>query len=157
MLIKVILALSLLVLFSCSVLVEERRADSCLIVDDPTGNRGTLKVNCPELSFLLFYDNSPDGRDPLILEVKGIKARRLEGKRIEPYHIQTGSYETLSGWAYEEEWKLGNYSLKGFEYYVNGGTACYEEEERATVELVRNGRRVKLLNRYWHETDCGGN
>ena len=157
MLTKVIPLASLMSVLSCSVLVEESSVDSCSVVNDPTGWHGTLRVRCPELSFTLVYDNSPDGRDPLILEVRGVEARRLSEERTDPYVVKTGDYEELEGWRYEEEWEVGSYRLKGYEYFVSGGTGCYEEEERAVVELYLGGRKLMLLDHYQEETDCGGN
>ena len=140
---------------SCSVLVEERRVASCTVVNDPTGWHGTLKVSCPDLSFTLLYDNSPDGRDPLILEVRGARARRLSQEFKDPYVLKTGDYEELEGWRYDEEWEVGGYRLTGYEYFVSGGSACYEEEERAVIELYSGDKRLTLLNHYQEETDCG--
>ncbi len=155
MLTKVI-SLGLLVgVFSCSALVEERKVDPCKVVNDPTGWHGTLKVNCPNLSFTLLYDNSPDGRDPLVLGVKGVKAERLSKNLKDPYVLRTGDYEELEGWRYEEEWRVGGYRLTGYEYFVSGGTYCYEEEERAVIELYLGDKRLKLLNHYREDTDCG--
>ncbi|WP_457600555.1 hypothetical protein [Hydrogenivirga sp.] len=155
MLTKLILLGLVGAILSCSALVEERRADSCVILDDPVGKHGTLRVNCPGLSFLLLYDNTPDGRDPLILGIKGVKAERTSGES-ESYVKRTGDYEELSGWAYREEWNVAGSRLTGFESFVNGGTACYEEEEEAKIELLMKGKRIKLLNYYGEETDCGG-
>ena len=152
--ISLALAVSLL---SCSLLVEERRAGSCRVVDDPTGWHGTLKVNCPGLSFTLLYDNSPEGRAPLILGVRGADAEKLSGKPRHPYVLRTGDYEELEGSRYEEEWRIGGYRLRGYEYFVNGGAGCYEEEERAFIELLLGDERVVLLDHYREETDCGGN
>lgn len=144
-------------LLSCSLLVEERRAGPCSVVDDPTGWHGTLRVSCPGLSFTLLYDNSPDGRAPLILEVRGTDAEKLSGELRYPYVLRTGDYEELEGSRYEEEWRVGGYRLKGYEYFVNGGAGCYEEEERAVIELLLREGRVALLDYYREETDCGGN
>ena len=157
MLTKVISIVSLPLLLSCSLLVEERKVDSCKVVDDPAGLYGNLKVSCPEVSFNLVYDNSPDGRDPLILGISSTQARRLSERRTDPYVVKTGDYEELRGWLYEEEWRVGDYIIKGYEYFVNGGTACYEEEERSVVELYLKGKKLVLLDHYREETDCGGN
>lgn len=157
MVIKVILIGTIGVLLSCSTLVDKRKADSCTVVDDPAGKHGTLRVGCPELSFTILYDNTPDGRDPLILEITGVEAKRISGKRTYPYRKETGDYELLSGWAYEEEWRVGDFKLKALEYFVNGGTGCYEEEEVAKIDLYLREERITLLDFYEEETDCGGN
>jgi len=145
------------VLLSCSALIEKRKAGPCTVVNDPAGKHGILKVDCPELRFTLLYDNTPDGRDPLILKIVGIDAKRVSEEKIHPYRKETGDYEVLSGWAYREEWKVREFKLTGFEYFVNGGTGCYEEEEVAKIDLYFGEKSVTLLDFYEEETDCGGN
>ncbi len=156
MLTKVISLGLLASVLSCSALIEERKVGSCTVVDDPVGSYGTLKVNCPELNFTLLYDNSPDGRDPLIFKIEGVDGERIQSERIEPFSMKTGDGETLSGWAYREEWRVGGHQLTAHEYFVNGGTSCYEEEERAVIKLHLKDSDIMLLNYYWEETDCGG-
>ncbi len=155
--IKVVLPALILTLTACSVLVEQRKEGSCSIKEDPTGAYGKLEVQCPDVSFLLKYDNSPDGRDGIILGIEGTESQKLSEKKQDPYIVKTGSYETLTGWAYEEVWKVGSYELRAFEYYVNGGATCYEEEEATQIKLYRNGEVITLLDFFWEETDCGGN
>ncbi len=156
MLTMVIPVTLLIGIVSCSALVEERKEDSCTVKNDPTGRHGVIEVMCSEISFKLFYDNSPDGRDPLILKVSGVEASRVYEKRTDSYILKTGDHEVLEGWRYEEVWKAGDYKLKGYEYFVSGGTACYEEEEGAVIKLLLKDREITLLDFYQEDTDCGG-
>jgi hypothetical protein len=153
-LIKVIMPLLFIWVFACAPLTEKRTVNGCRILDNPV--EGRLRVSCPDLELTLFYDNTPDGRDPAIFKVEGTEAQRLKEEKIDPYRVRTGDHEILVGWAYREEWKAGNYLLRAFEYFVNGGTACYEEEEGVKIELVKGEKSLRLLNLYQEETDCGG-
>ena len=156
MVIKVI-SLLFVSLVACAPLeVEKRSADGCKIEDRPYGKQGIVQVSCPNLSFKVIYDNMPDGRDPLILKIEGAEAKKLSEKRVEPYEVKTGDEEVLSGWAYEEEWQVNGYRLKGFEYFINGGSGCYEEEEGYRLSLLLGDEEIQVLNFYQEETDCGG-
>jgi len=107
-------------------------------------------------SVKLIFRYSPDGRDPLVLRIEGVPAERVRSEKVEPFTVKTGDHELLSGWAYKEEWQVGGYRLTAIEYFVNGGTSCYEEEEFALISLHLKGSKVELLNYYSEETDCGG-
>jgi len=157
MLTKVISLGTVVLLLSCAAHVEREKAGNCTVTRDPTGWHGKIEVSCPEVSFTLIYDNSPDGRDPLVVKIKGIKAEKVSGRFKDHYVVETGDYEELQGWRYEEEWRVGGFTLKGYEYFVSGGTACYEEEEKAVLELHLKDRKLVLLDHYREETDCGGN
>ena len=157
MVIKVISLLFVLLVACAPLEVEKRSAGSCEIEDRPYGKQGIAQVSCPELSFKVIYDNIPDGRDLLILKIEGAEAKKLSEKKVEPYEVKTGDYEVLSGWAYEEEWQVNGYRLRGFEYFTNGGSGCYEEEEGYRLSLLLEGTEVPILNFYQEDTDCGGN
>ncbi|GEM_PF-3046671 len=157
MVIKVISLLFVLLVACAPLEVEKRSAGSCEIEDRPYGKQGIAQVSCPELSFKVIYDNIPDGRDPLILRIEDAEAKKLSEKRVEPYEVKTGDEEVLSGWAYEEEWRANGHRLRGFEYFINGGSGCYEEEEGYKLSLFLEGTEVPILNFYQEDTDCGGN
>ncbi len=151
----------LALLLSCSSLtVEHRKIGPCSVTNNPYGKRGRAQVVCPDLSFTLVYDNIPDGRDPLILRISGAEGKRIHFKAVDPYRVSVGG-EVLEGWAFEERWELRKgerlYYLKGFEYFVNGGSSCYEEEEGYRVSLTLGGEEIPLVKFYAEETDCGGN
>ncbi len=153
---KVIYAGLFALALSCSSTVEVSKVNSCKVANDPVGKYGTLKVDCPDLSFTLLYDNSPDGKDGVVFGIRGVDAERKVMESLSPYSKETGDNETLTGWAYREVWQVGNHQLRAFEFFVNGGTACYEEEEGTVIELVRGDRTIKLLSFFQEETDCGG-
>ncbi len=82
-------------------------------------------------------------RDRLILEF----GRNI--KRIGPHVIITGDWERLSGYAVKEQWKLEkDIKLKGFEYFVNGGVACYEEEKAYGIVLLYKNKEIILADYY---------
>lgn len=144
-------------ILSCGGLtVEKRSVSGCDVVDRPYGREGTLSVRCRDgFSMKVFYDNIPDGRDPIVLRVEGIEGNLIKRRTIEPYSVEVGN-EILSGWAIEEEWKVGEYVLRGFEYFVNGGTSCYEEEEGYSIYLETGEKSITLAHFYQEYTDCGG-
>ncbi len=152
---RFLLFLAPVLLFGCGVMVETRKVSDCTVTDDPTGKFGKLNVVCSDLKLSILYDNIPDGRDPLILKVVHREAKKLEEEYKEPYTVLVGG-EVLEGWAYKEVWSIGRYTLEGFEYFVNGGTACYEEEEGYSIVLVKEGKRITLAKFYQEDTDCGG-
>ncbi len=143
-------------LISCAI-TEVRKSGDCKIVDIIKGEYGTLEVSCPDISFKLAYDNDLDGKDPLIRGVGLVDAKKIKGEKIDPYVVETGDHEILEGWAYKEVWQVGKYKLMGFEYFIYGGTACYEEEEAGKIDLVKEDKVIPILRLYFDETDCGGN
>ncbi len=145
-----------LLLLSCAELtVETKKIGDCTVTDHPYGWKGYVEVSCPGLRFTLHYDNIPDGRDPLVLGIEGVEAKRVSLKAGEDYEVHFAG-EVLEGWRTEEEWVLGEgFKLKGYEYFVNGGVACYEEEEAYVVTLAYRGKKITLLDYFHEETDCG--
>lgn len=155
MLIKIILLLVAFLASCASLTVETSKYEDCTLTDHPYGWKGYIEVSCPGLEFTLHYDNIPDGRDPLVLGIEGVEAKKVAFKISDPYTIHFGG-ETLEGWRLDEEWVLGEgFRLKGYEYFVNGGTYCYEEEEAYVVTLAYRGKEITLLDYFHEETDCG--
>ncbi len=145
-------------IFSCAGLeVEERKEADCRIVDRPYGREGKVEVMCPDLRFRIVYDNMPDGRDPTILKVEGVEAKRVSEEREDDFTVEF-AHEILEGWAYREVWELaGGYRLESLEYFVNGGSSCYEEEEAIKVTLSYGEDKITVLDYFHEETDCGSN
>ncbi|MDQ7037624.1 MAG: hypothetical protein Q9N26_00285 [Aquificota bacterium] len=154
MLIKIIPLVLLLV--SCAGLeVERRKAADCDITDRPYGREGKVEVVCPDLRFRIVYDNIPDGRDPTVLRVEGVEARKVSEEREDRFTVEF-AHEVLEGWAYREVWEIGEgYRLESLEYFVNGGSSCYEEEEAIRVVLSYRGDKITVLDYFHEETDCG--
>ncbi len=150
-----------LLLLSCAKFsVETHRAGGCDVKDHPYGKAGYVEVFCPDLSFTVRYDNQPDGRDPLVIDIKGVEAERVSLKRDDRYEVHFAG-EVLEGWRLDETWVLRRngkeFTLKGYEYFVNGGSSCYEEEEAYVLTLTYGGKNITLLDYFHEETDCGSN
>ncbi len=155
--VKRALALSLLIL-SCAIppTVEKEKIDGCLVENYPDGNLGAVKVSCEGLEFWMVYDTDPDGRDPFIRGFSKVKAKRLSTERIDPYEYETGDSELLEGWAFKEVWQVGDAKVRGFEFFVHGGSSCYEWEEGGEAILEWKGKRIRFLRIYDEGTECGG-
>ena len=153
--IKIIKGLSLLafgLLLSCSYQVQ-RKVGSCDVLEKPYGSTGFIEVRCGGETLKITYDNDPEGRDEFILKVEGGPLKRVSLKKIEPYRMQSADVE-MEGYAVEEVWKGDGVTLKGFEFFTEGGYVCYDWEEGYKLELERGGDKLVLLDKNWEGTEC---
>ena len=144
--------LALALVLSCSYQVQ-RKVGSCDVLEQPYGAAGFIEVRCGKDQLKITFDNDPEGRDEFILRVEGKPLKRVSIKKIDPYRMESADVE-MEGYAVEEVWKGEGITLRGFEFFTEGGYVCYDWEEGYKLELERKGDKLVLLERSWEGTEC---
>jgi len=152
--IKIIsLSLFSVLVASCSYYAEKKRVGACSITDLPYGEVGRITVRCPDLSFTVFYDNDPDGRDAFVKKIEGEDFSRILFEKINPFTMMSADVE-MDGYAVKEVWEGDGVRLETFEFFADGGRVCYDWEEGYSLAMVRDGRKYLLLDEVWEGTEC---